>query len=59
MRGAERFLEHWPSVLILCGLLLFWVACACGENVPVETLFVGPALMLAGLVGRALACGDL
>jgi len=50
MSRIERLIERWPSCLIFVGLLLFWLACACGDRLPVEALLVGPAAMFAGIV---------
>jgi hypothetical protein len=36
--------------MVLLGLALFWLAFAGGETLPVEALFVGPAVMLVGVV---------
>lgn len=53
---VERFIDwlvpRWPSFLIGSGLLLFAVACV--SDLPEETLYAGPALMLAGLIIRFL-----
>jgi hypothetical protein len=43
-------LKHWPRVIIWVGTALFWLACIYAESLPVEFLFVGPGLMLAGVV---------
>jgi hypothetical protein len=50
MTKLERFVERWPVVLMWGGMLLFWVACLYSEWLPVETLFIGPAMAAAGIV---------
>jgi hypothetical protein len=44
------FVKGWPKALVLVGWILFWLAGVAGERVPLEALFPGPALMLAGVV---------
>jgi hypothetical protein len=44
------FVKGWPKALVLVGWILFWLAGVAGERVPLEALFLGPALMLAGVV---------
>ncbi len=55
--GEERttrrwrwILYRWPHFFIWSGLLLFWSACIDSQNLPLEALFVGPVLMLAGVI---------
>jgi hypothetical protein len=43
-------LKRWPYLFVWAGVLLFWLACINSEHLPVEALFVGPALMLAGVI---------
>lgn len=45
----EAFLEKWPVVLVSIGLALFAAACVRGAQ-PEWTLYIGPALMLAGVM---------
>ena len=42
--------EYWPRILVASGLFLFALACVAGESLPVESLFVGPGMMLAGVI---------
>jgi hypothetical protein len=42
--------EYWPRILVASGLILFALACMAGESLPVESIFVGPGLMLAGVI---------
>ena len=42
--------EYWPRILVACGLILFALACMAGDSLPVESVFVGPGLMLAGVI---------
>jgi hypothetical protein len=48
----EWLVPRWPSFLIGSGLLFFAVACV--SDLPEEALYIGPALMLAGLIIRFL-----
>jgi hypothetical protein len=43
-------MEYWPRTLVASGLILFALACMAGERLPVESLFVGPGMMLAGVI---------
>ena len=43
-------LERWPQFIFWTGLLSFASACLNSERLPVEAVFVGPLLMLAGVV---------
>jgi hypothetical protein len=46
-----RFIiERWPHIIIWTGLMLFWAACIESAHLPIEAVFVGPVLMLAGAV---------
>ena len=51
-RFIDGLVPRLPSFLIGSGLLLFAVACV--SDLPEETLYAGPALMLAGLILRCL-----
>ena len=42
--------EYWPRILVASGLILFGLACMAGESLPVESVFVGPGPMLAGVI---------
>ena len=42
--------EYWPRTLVASGLILFALACMAGESLPVESIFVGPGMMLAGVI---------
>jgi len=42
--------EYWPRILVASGLILFALACMAGERLPVESVLVGPGLMLAGVI---------
>jgi hypothetical protein len=42
--------EYWPRILVASGLILFALACMAGESLPVESVFVGPGIMLAGVI---------
>jgi hypothetical protein len=43
-------LPRWPHIILWTGLLLFWFACIDSANLPLEAVFVGPVLMLAGII---------
>jgi hypothetical protein len=43
-------IERWPHIIFWTGLLLFWLACIDSAHLPFETVLVGPALMLAGVI---------
>jgi hypothetical protein len=45
-----RVMEYWPRTLVASGLILFALACFAGESLPVESIFVGPGMMLAGVI---------
>jgi hypothetical protein len=48
---AFRWAVHkWPGWLIRGGIILFWVTCLDASRLPVEALFLGPALLLAGVL---------
>ncbi len=40
----------WPKLLIMGGLAIFWASCLWSAILPPETFYVGPTLMLAGVV---------
>jgi hypothetical protein len=40
----------WPKTLVAIGLILFAATCLAGESLPVESILVGPGLMLAGVI---------
>ena len=40
--------QKWPTLLLRAGLALFWLACINSGRLPIEALFVGPAMMVAG-----------
>jgi hypothetical protein len=42
--------QKWPGILLRIGLALFWLACINSWRLPVEALFVGPAMMVAGVI---------
>ena len=42
-------IQQWPRLLVKAGLALFWLACIDNWRLPIETLFVGPAMMVAGV----------
>ena len=46
----QWLLPRWPMILIRAGFALFAMACIESDRLPVEALFIGPALMLAGVV---------
>jgi hypothetical protein len=39
-----------PHTLIWGGMALFWLACLVGDLLPVEALWIGPSLMVFGVV---------
>jgi hypothetical protein len=41
--------QKWPTLLLRTGLALFWLACINSWRLPIEALFVGPAMMVAGV----------
>jgi hypothetical protein len=41
--------QKWPTLLLKTGLALFWLACINSGRLPIEALFVGPAMMVAGV----------
>jgi hypothetical protein len=43
-------MNSWPHVIFRAGLLLFCLACIYSEDLPIEAVFVGPGLMLSGLI---------
>jgi len=42
--------EKWPGILLKTGWALFWLACINSAQLPIEALFVGPAMMVAGAI---------
>ncbi len=48
-----RVTRYWPSILIVGGLVLYAAACIGGDALPFEAVFVGPVVMLSGLILRA------
>lgn len=54
----ERFgawlIPRWPAFLLRAGFVLFVVACVASNRLPLETIYVGPALMLAGTVSSLM-----
>ncbi|HUI57484.1 MAG TPA: hypothetical protein VLY04_21050 [Bryobacteraceae bacterium] len=51
--------RRWPKFLIVVGLLLFWLACLDSAHLPIEALFVGPALMASGIIMEEWNSRDL
>jgi hypothetical protein len=47
---AGWIVERWPSILMRAGFVLFALACVESYRLPIETIAVGPALMLAGAI---------
>ncbi len=43
-------LQRWTHIMLWTGLLLFWLACIDSADLPLEAVFVGPTLMLAGVI---------
>jgi len=41
--------QKWPTLLLRTGLALFGIACINSGRLPIEALFVGPAVMVAGV----------
>jgi len=50
VRSGYWSAEGWAKVLIFGGWLLFWIAGAGGERVPLAVLLIGPAMILAGVI---------
>jgi hypothetical protein len=42
-------LQRWPRLLLHSGWVLFGIACLDSARLPVEALFVGPAMMIAAV----------
>jgi hypothetical protein len=40
---------QWPRLLLYAGWVLFGIACLDSARLPVEALFVGPAMMVAAV----------
>ena len=51
----SRIGERGPEFVFGVGLILFWLTVWYGERLPIETLFAGPGMMLAGIVLRVRA----
>jgi hypothetical protein len=50
MRKFEDWtVRQWPRVLLHAGWIVFGVACLNSARLPVEALFVGPGMMVAGV----------
>lgn len=43
-------MRQWPRLLLHAGWMLFAIACLESARLPVETLLVGPAMMVAAVV---------
>ncbi|HUE21371.1 MAG TPA: hypothetical protein VMQ86_06800 [Bryobacteraceae bacterium] len=41
--------QQWPRLLLHAGWVLFGIACLDSARLPVEALFVGPAMMVAAV----------
>jgi hypothetical protein len=48
-RFENWVLRQWPRLLLHTGWVLFGIACLNSARLPVEALFVGPAMMIAGV----------
>jgi hypothetical protein len=50
MPRFENWLVHqWPRLLLHAGWMVFGIACLDSARLPVEALYVGPAMMVAGV----------
>ena len=49
-RVGAWLVPRWPAYLQRAGFALFLLACVPSNRLPIETIYVGPALMLAGTV---------
>jgi hypothetical protein len=50
MRRFENWTVYqWPKLLLHAGWVLFGVACLESARLPMEALFVGPGMMVAGV----------
>lgn len=56
--AIERFggwlVPRWPAYLRRAGFALFALACVASNRLPIETIYVGPALMLAGAMSSLM-----
>ena len=53
-----RFLPQWPRWLFWLGWGFFGATCLAGERLPPDAVLIGPALMLAAVVMRAMKRGS-
>jgi hypothetical protein len=50
MRKFETWaVQQWPWLILHAGWVLFGIACLESLRLPVEALFVGPGMMVAGV----------
>jgi hypothetical protein len=42
--------KHWPGFLISSGFLIFALACINSDKLPTAALFVGPGMMVTGVI---------
>jgi hypothetical protein len=42
--------KHWPGFLISSGFLIFALACINSDKLPTVALFVGPGMMVTGVI---------
>jgi hypothetical protein len=50
MRKFETWaVQQWPWLILHAGWVLFGIACLNSARLPVEALFVGPGMMVAGV----------
>lgn len=54
MWNKRRMAREWPMLLVPAGLALFALACLYSTSLPVETIFVGPLMMAAGVALKEL-----
>lgn len=48
--SEERWIaSQWPKLVIAAGVVVFWLTGWYGERLPVTTMLIGPAIMLAGI----------
>ena len=51
--ALERWVIHtWPSILLKSGYALFWLSCLFSARLPTAALFIGPGLMVSGVILR-------
>ena len=48
-RFENWFVHQWPKLLLHAGWMVFGIACLDSARLPVEALYVGPAMMVAGV----------